>query len=126
LAGGGNGNGGGGGSSVAAGGGGSTNLDQGSGPGDQYHGDAFVEGSWAKVYAPREVDGIGQKERVAGQVGDGPAAGRAEFLAPATTGQSYVDYEKAWTAARQRSEESLSKQKIPARDRKLIRDYFGL
>lgn len=108
-------------------GGGSTNLDQGSGPGGRSENDSYQHGRWARVYAPRAIESEGATERVTGMPNeDGTPVERAPFYAPAEAGQSYVPYDKAWAAARSRAEQNISKQRIPARLRKLIQDYYML
>lgn len=105
----------------------STNRDQASGPGDQYEGEAFDEGAWQQVYSPHAVDSEGPRVRPDGRVDPmGPPSAAGEFLGPGGDGESYVSFEQAWTASRQRAAESVSRQKLPARLRKLIRDYYDV
>ncbi len=114
----------GGGSSIA-GGGGTTNRDSGSGPGGHDENDAFQEGRWARIYAPGAIESEGPELRPTGTPdGDGEPVSRAAFRAPAGTGESYVPFEKAWSAGRRRAEDAVSRQRIPARMRRLIRDYY--
>ena len=44
---------------------------------------------------------------------------------PSPTTAPSVPYDAAWSAARQRAEQAITRQKIPARYRQLIREYFG-
>ncbi|MFW6154871.1 MAG: hypothetical protein ACOC95_06600 [Planctomycetota bacterium] len=109
----------------ATGGGGSTNRDTGSGPGGRYEGGAVQEGRWARIYAPEPIESEGPQLRPAGTPDpEGEPAARARFRAPAATGESYVSFEKAWSASQRRAEDALSRQRIPARMRRLIRDYY--
>jgi len=115
-----------GGSGVAAGAG-STNRDAGSGTGGRYEGPAFQEGRWTQIYAPKTIEHEGPQISPTGQTNPegGPPAARREFYAPGTQGESYVPFKKAWAARRIRAEDALSRQKIPARLRRLIRDYYA-
>lgn len=109
-----------------AGGSGSTNMNNPSGAGSHYEGDAFNEREWTQVYDPQSIETQGPTIRPDGVVDpNGDPAASATFYAPGTTGESYVPYEDAWGAARNRAEEAVGRQRIPARLRTLVRDYFN-
>jgi len=112
---------------TAMGPGGSTNRDAGGGAGGHYEGSVFERGKWAQIYAPKAIEHSGEQISPTGvpNPNAGDPAASAEFLAPGTQGKSYLPFEKAWSAARQRSEDALSRQKIPARLRTVIRDYYA-
>ncbi len=98
-----------------------------SGAGGRYDGPGVARGKFARVYAPTAHETEGDTARVPGSPNSrtGDPVERAKFRGEGSVGTSYVEYAKAWRDSRQRAEEDLSKQKIPARLKQLIRNYYG-